>query len=271
MPKVKANNIELYYQETKGQKETIVFAHGYLMNNSMFDGQIKALKKHFNCIAYDHRGHGQSDAPQNGYELQNLTNDAIALIESLGSKPVHFVGMSTGGFIGMRIALQRPELLKSLVLMDTSAERDSPSTLRQNYLLLWVVKYIGWFPAIRQVMALLFHSTFLKDKSRSAEQKKWKDTVTKQDKRGLILFGKGIFARKAILEQLPQIKIPTLVLVGECDKATPPAYSQRMADKIDDSILTIIPDSGHSCAVEKPQLVADAMLDFYKQKGLLSE
>ena len=78
-----------------------------------------------------------------------------------------------------------------------------------------MVKYIGWFPAIRQVMALLFHRSFLKDKSRQAEKKKWQNIVTKQDKKGLVPFGKGIFARKNILEQLPAINLPTLVIVGE--------------------------------------------------------
>lgn len=268
MPTIKVNNVKLYYQETTGQKETIVFSHGYLMNNTMFDGQIAVLKKHFNCIAFDHRGHGQSEVTKGGYELQNLTKDAIRLIESL-NEPVHFVGMSTGGFVGMRIALQRPELLKSLVLMDTSAERDSTITLYQNYLLLWVVKYIGWSPAIHQVLALMFHSTFLKDQNRTAEKNKWKNIVTNQDLKGMVPFGRGIFARKNVLDKLPSIKIPTLVMVGEFDKATPPAFSKRMAEKINNSTLVTIPGTGHSCAIEQPQLVADAMLDFYKNNGIV--
>jgi len=268
MPTINVNKAQLYYQETTGKKETVVFAHGYLMNHTMFDGQIEVLKEHFNCIAYDHRGHGQSEITPKGYELQNLTNDAIGLLESL-NQPVHFVGMSTGGFVGMRIALQRPELLKSLVLMDTSAEREPIITLQKNYLMLWVVKYIGWFPVIRKVLSMMFHRTFLRDPNRRAERKKWKNIVLNQNLKAMVLFGKGIFSRKNVLDKLPSIKIPTLVVVGEFDKATPPRFSQHMVEKIDKAALVTIPDTGHSCAIEQPELVTNAMLDFYKDRGIV--
>jgi pimeloyl-ACP methyl ester carboxylesterase len=269
MGRVKVNNVELYYQSVGNEAETILFSHGYLMNHTMFNGQIDVFKNRFTCVSYDHRGHGQSEVTKNGYELDNLVTDAISLIEALNKGPVHFVGMSTGGFVGMRIALRRPDLLKSLVLMDTSAEAESKKAMKQYNLLLWMVKYVGFWAVIGQVMPILFHKSFLKDDSRQAEVKKWRNIITGQSKRGLIPFGKGIFARKSVLETLAGLTLPAAVIVGEQDIATPPEYAQRMADVIPNAKFYKIPDAGHSAAVEKPTEVADAMQNFYTGAGII--
>lgn len=269
MNKVKVNNVELYYQSVGNESETILFSHGYLMNNTMFNGQIDVFKDRFRCVSFDHRGHGQSEVTKDGYELDNLVTDAISLIEALNMGPVHFAGMSTGGFVGMRIALRRADLLKSLVLMDTSAEAESEKAMKQYNLLLWMVKYVGWWAVIGQVMPILFHTSFLKDVARQAEVKKWRDIITGHSKKGMISFGKGIFARDSVLEQLAGLTLPVAVIVGEEDIATAPAYAQRMADVIPNAKLYKIPDAGHSAAVEKPTEVADAMRDFYTRAGII--
>ena len=103
MNRVKVNNVELYYQSVGNESETILFSHGYLMNNTMFNGQIDVFKDRFCCISFDHRGHGQSEVTKDGYELDNLVTDAISLIEALNNDPAHFVGMSTGGFVGCEL------------------------------------------------------------------------------------------------------------------------------------------------------------------------
>ena len=134
MAKIKVNQVELYYHEVGTGKETLLFSHGYLMNHTMFEQQMAAFKDRFRCIAFDHRGHGRSEVPKSGYEMDNLVLDAICLIEALELGPVHFIGMSTGGFVGMRMAFRRPDLLQSLVLMNTSAEAESAKSLKQyNY------------------------------------------------------------------------------------------------------------------------------------------
>lgn len=270
MSKIKVNNVELYYQSVGNESETILFSHGYLMNNTMFNGQIDAFKDRFRCVSFDHRGHGQSEVTKNGYELDNLVTDAISLIEVLDVGPVHFTGMSTGGFVGMRIALRRPDLLKSLVLMDTSAEAESEKALKQYKLLMWMIKYVGWWAVIGQVMPILFHKSFLKDDSRQTEVKNWKNIVTGHSKKGGIPFGEGIFARDSVLEKLANLSLPVAVIVGEQDIATTPEYAQRMADVIPNAKLYNIPDAGHSGAVEKPTAYADAMRDFYTNAGIMT-
>ena len=269
MPKVKVNNVDIHYDEFGKGKETLLFSHGFLMNNTMFKGQIDAFKDNFRCISFDHRAHGKSEITTNGYELDNIVTDAICLIEQLKLDSVHFIGMSTGGFVGMRIAIRRPDLLKSLVLMDTSAETDGKFILMKNRLLLWTVKNTGWFLVINKVMSTLFHKSFLKNKSRQSEVKKWRNIVMNQNKKGMIHFGNMIFGRDSVLEKLSAVNIPTAVIVGENDVATPPEYSKRIVDTIPDSYYFTIPDAGHSAAVEKPGEVANAMREFYSKNGVL--
>lgn len=271
MSKVRVNNAELYYQSVGDCAETILFSHGYLMDNTMFKAQIDAMKPQFRCIAYDHRGHGQSEVTKDGYELDNLVTDAISLIESLEVGPVHFVGVSAGGFVGMRVALRRPDLLKSLILIDTTAEAESEQALKQNNLLLWMVKNVGWWAVIGQVMPILFHKSFLESEARKTEVEKWKRIMTGQDKKGIVPFGKGTFMRDNVLDQLAGLSLPVAVIVGKEDVTTPPEYSQRMADVIPDAKMYTIPDAGHFAAIEKPALVNEAMQDFFTSKGIISE
>jgi 3-oxoadipate enol-lactonase len=269
MPKVRVNNVEIHYEESGKGKEVLVFSHGYFMNNTMFKSQIDALKNNFRCISFDHRGHGESEITTNGYELDNLVTDAICLIEKLELGSVHFIGMSTGGFVGMRLALRRPELLKSLILMNTSAEEEYKKEYKEKHLLLWIVKNIGWFPVIDLFMTVVFHKTFLKDKSRRAEVQKWRKIIMNQNKKGIIPFGKGIFARDRVLEKLSDVNVPTAVIVGENDVATPPELNKRIADVIPNAYYFTIPDAGHSAAIEKPEEVANAMRKFYSKIRLI--
>lgn len=269
MPTVDVNGVSLFY-ESKGEgPETIVFSHGYLMDSTMYAEQVNELSKNYRCICFEHRGHGRSELAHDGYTMDNLVTDAIALIEALNLGPVHYVGMSTGGFVALRIALRRPELLRSMALLSTSAEGESTSALKKNTLLLNVVHWIGWWPVIGQVLKMVFHSTFLNDTSRRQEINYWKDIFTKQNKRTMYLFGKAIFARdKSLLNQLTKISLPTLVIVGEKDLLTPVSRSRNLATHIQGADLIEIPDAGHGVTMEKAPQVTAALRNFYVSQSV---
>lgn len=269
MPQIHVNDVELFYEEKGSGSEAILFSHGYLMDHTMFDSQVEAFQDLFRCVAYDHRGHGRSEAVTSSYDLDAIVNDAVALIEALEIGPVHFVGMSTGGFVGLHIALRRPELLKSLVLIDTSAAAEDKDKLKQYNLLLKTVNLVGWRLVIGRVMPILFYEVFLKDSQRQAEVKKWRNIITGHDTKAMTAFADAIFSRGSVVDQLENIKTPAVVIVGKHDAATPTSYAQTMADRIDDARLRVIPDSGHSSPLEKPRAVAEAMRGFYERVGIL--
>src|SRR5690349_639574 len=122
MPHLKINGVNYYYEEHGSGKETIVFSHGLLWSGAMFAKQVAALKSRYRVITYDHRGQGQTEVTQGGYDMDTLTGDAVELIKALNAAPCHFAGLSMGGFVAMRLAIRHPELLKSVILMETSAD-----------------------------------------------------------------------------------------------------------------------------------------------------
>src|SRR5579862_9167479 len=146
MPAIEVNGTSLYYEDSGpgSTGETIAFSHGLLWNTSMFAAQIAALRARYRCIAWDHRGQGQSAADHRhciGMEL--VTQDAIALLDRLAPGPVHFAGLSMGGFVAMRIAARRPELVRSLILLETSGDPEPEGNIKRYRMLTAIVRAVG--------------------------------------------------------------------------------------------------------------------------------
>jgi len=262
MPTVESNGVKLYYTDTGNGPKTIVFSHSYLVDHSHFNPQIEALKEHYRCIAFDHRGHGRSEKPAAGYDMENLYQDAVGLIDGLKCSPCHFIGLSTGGFIGLRIGIRRPDLVESLVLMDTSADAEPTESLGEYKLMLFVVRWLGFWPVTRRVIPIFFSPKFLNDPNRRSEVAEWRQRLASNNRTAIYRFGHGIFSRDSVYDQIDKIQTPTLVIVGENDVATPVDKAKRISQKIPGASLEIIPDAGHLCTIEEPSAVIFAIEKF---------
>ena len=262
MSEITVNGVTLFYEEKGSGPETIVFSHCYLVDSTHFAPQIEALSDQYRCIAYDHRGHGRSQATKSGYDMENLYSDAVSLIEALNCAPCHFVGLSTGGFIGVRIGIRRPELLSSLILMDTTAEAEPEKNFKQFKLLMSIVRWLGWWLVINKVMSILFAEKFLTNPGRQDEVRHWKELITSGNKKAGVQFGMGIFSRASVFEELSTITTPTLVIVGEKDIARPLSEAQCTVEKIHGAKLVIIPEAAHLCTIEEPATVTEAIEEF---------
>jgi len=262
MPKILSNGIRLHYEEMGAGPETIVFSHSYIADHYHFNAQMQTLKDRYRCIGFDHRGHGRSQITANGYDMENLYQDAVGFIEALDCAPCHFVGLSTGGFIGLRLGIRRPDLVKSLVLMDTSADAEPQQAVRQYHQMLFVVRWFGYRPVIGRTMPIFFGRKFLNDPARRDEVLEWKRRFMANNRKAIIKFGHGIFARAGCYEELDRIQAPTLVIVGAEDSAQPVAKAERIAARIPGAILRIIPDAAHLCTVDEPEAVTSAIEEF---------
>jgi pimeloyl-ACP methyl ester carboxylesterase len=257
-----ANGVRLHYREAGEGPETIVFSHSYLLSSEHFAPQISALARRYRCLAFDHRGHGASEAPPSGYDMENLYADAVAFIEAAHCAPCHFVGLSTGGFIGLRLGIRRPDLIQSLILMDTSADAEPAHRARQYRMMLPILKYVGYWPLRRRVASMFFSPYFCRDAARHSEFEYWKNRTSANDRQAMVRFGRGILERASVAGELGVITIPTLVIVGENDMATPVEEARRMADRIPGARLEIVPAAGHVCTVEQPEKVTDLISGF---------
>ncbi len=262
MALVSVGDVSLYVEERGAGQETVVFSHSYLADHRHFAPQIERLSQTYRVLAYDHRDHGQSGKARGPYDLQRLVDDGIAVLETLGGGPCHWVGLSTGGFVGMRIALQRPDLLKRLVLMDTSAQAE-PRRNRFRYEgMFLMLRLLGFGPVAKPTMDLMFARGTLENPQLAPMVDEWRQRITSGDPAAIVRFGRAIFSRDDILSRLNDIQSQTLVVVGADDRATPPGYARRIAAAIPSARLSVVDGAGHLSTLEQPDVINELLLDF---------
>lgn len=265
MPLLDVNGTRLYYEDTGGSGEPLVFSHGLLWSGRMFDKQVAALRDRYRCITYDHRGQGQSDVWRvDCVDMETVYADAVALIEKLGVGPCHFVGLSMGGFVGMRLGARRPELLRSLALLETSSDAEPEQNVPRYKLLNFIARWLGIGRVADQVMPLMFGRTFMQDEARAPERAEWRERLM-GNRRDIWRAVNGVIRRNAIHDELARIHTPTLVVVGEEDVSTVPAKAERIHAAIAGSRLVRMPRGGHTSSVEEPALLNAALEGFLNE------
>lgn len=264
MPSVPVNGTELFYLDSGPAEsgETIVFSPGLLWDTTLFDAQVDALRSRYRCVAYDHRGQGQSaETRLRSVGMDLVAEDAGALIEKLDLAPVHFCGLSMGGFVGLRLAARRPELLCSLIVMETTARAERPENKRKYRMLNGLSRWLGHSVVADRVMPILYAHSTLNDPHREADRRRWRARLV-ANRRSLWRAVNGVIDRPGVEDELARITVPTLVVVGEEDVAQPPAEAERLCAAIAGAQLVRIPRAGHSVSVEQPDQVSEAIAKF---------
>jgi pimeloyl-ACP methyl ester carboxylesterase len=262
MPYAKVNGRSLYYEEQGGGPQSVVFAHGLLWSGRMFEAQVTALRDRYRCITFDFPGQGRSEVTRDGYDMDRLAADAAALIGQLGAAPCHLAGLSMGGFVAMRVAIRHPELLRSLILLGTSADPEPPENVPRYKLLGWIARWLSLRLVAGKAMQIMFGQAFLNDPARRAERERWRGYLLANNTTGIARALKGVVERAGVYELLGKIAVPTLVIVGEQDVAMVPAKAERICDAIPGARLVRIANAGHTATVEEPEAVTRAVEAF---------
>ena len=270
MPFISANGVRLFYEDHGKGEEVLVFAHGLLWSHKMFESQASKFSKDFRVIAYDHRGQGNSEV-RPPYDMDTVADDAIALIETLGLGKVHFVGLSMGGFVGMRIAARRPDLIKTLILLETSANAEPLENLPKYKTLNGIVKWVGIIPPVaNKVMPIMFAKSWLADKENTSFIKRWRKELM-GNKKSITGPVEGVIYRRGVEDELSKITCPTLVIVGDEDVATKPEKAIFIQQGILGAELHTIKGAGHSSCIEKPeeinQLISNWLFNYQVKKA----
>jgi len=261
---LRTHGIGLNYVETGEGDQCIVFSHGLLMNHRMFDAQVAALSDRYRCIAYDHRGQGASEVPEGAHiSIEDCTADALSLIRALGTTPCHFVGLSMGGFVGLRLAARHPELLRSLTLIASAADAEPRANIPKYRRLNFVARWFGvGRPLANKVMPILFGSTFLGDNSRSADIDAWRNHVM-ANRKTIYKAVNGVLYRDPVPEgALRGITTPTQVIRGTEDVAIARERSLRVCEVVPGARFVEVEGAGHSASVEEPGAVTAAIEEF---------
>jgi 3-oxoadipate enol-lactonase/4-carboxymuconolactone decarboxylase len=246
--------VELHYKITGPPAGTPVVLSGSLGSDlRMWDPQVDSLvAAGFRVIRYDHRGHGESPAPDGPYSLEDLATDALRMLDHLGLRRVSWVGLSLGGMVGMWLAQHEPSRVERLVLCCTSAALGPASMWQERASV-----------ARTQGMAALAEPVVARwvTPAASPELVKWlQEMVASHSPEGYASCCTAI-ETMSIEDDLPSITAPTLVIAGEDDPATPPDHAQRIAAAVPDARLEIVSGAAHLGNVEKPSVFAGLIID----------
>jgi 3-oxoadipate enol-lactonase len=236
--------IDLAYTEV-GTGEALVLIHGLGGNAWSWHRQLEALSHHYRVIALDLRGHGQSGyRAEEALTIRTLAADVIALVQALGLEQAHFCGHSLGGVLTLEIWVRAPSLMKSLVLADTTAFFPPPSMLEEFLRLFDRLDMSAW--------ARFMAPRLLRPHAPAA--------LTEEVVEMIAATPRTVYRQALIATfladyrwMLPLIDLPTLILVGALDQATPVGYARYLASRIQNSALQVVPEAAHLAPREQPE------------------
>jgi 3-oxoadipate enol-lactonase len=242
----------------KAPRHTVVLSHALGCDLTMWDGLANQLSEDCRVIAYDHRGHGSSEAPEGAYSMADLADDAAALLRELNSGPVVWVGLSMGGMAGQELALRHPSLVRALVLANTTS--GYPEAAREAWRQRIATVQTQGIDAIADaVMGRYFHDEFRA--GQAATVARFRRRVVGTDVVGYAgcCHAVGTVDTTA---RLGAIKAPTLVIAGELDQGTPVEMSRTLVDGIAGAQLVVLKDASHLSYIEQPQAFTEAVRTF---------
>jgi 3-oxoadipate enol-lactonase len=253
--KVIANGIAQYYQR-HGAGPPVVLIHALGLDHRMWERQIAAIETTCTAYTYDVRGHGISDVSAGPYTLSGFAEDLVGLFDALGLESAHLVGLSLGGTIAQQFAITWPARVRSLVLADTTSEYDQEARRlladRAD-----IAEAEGMAPLVESILARWFTKSFQQMKPASVEQ--IRSLLLETNPGGYAAACRAVL-EVDLTERLVTVDVPTLVLVGSEDTATPPEMALRIQEYIPGSALEVIPGAAHLSNVANPDQFNDAIL-----------
>lgn len=254
---------ECFYQD-RGTGFPLLFGHSYLWTSEMWEPQLLVLSQQFRCIAPDLCGHGGSDSfPVTS--ISDLAEHAWNLMQALGIDQFGIVGLSVGGMWGTELALQHPQAVKALVLMDTYVGGEPPLTKQRYFVLLDLLEKAGQFTPelLDQIIPLFFSpATFQSQPDLPLRFRESLASIPGERIPAIASLGRVIFSRRDLLNQLSALAIPTLIIVGKDDIPRPPKEAQEMAFCLSQGSILEVKEAGHISNLEQVEVVNQALSGF---------
>lgn len=234
----------------------VMLSNSLSSNLAMWEDQIAALTAHYRVLRYDQRGHGQSAVAPAPYTFDLLADDAHGLLRHLGIDSVHFVGLSMGGMTGQTLGVRYPDILKSLVLCDTSAHMPPPGMWDERIAL---ARDGGMASTSESTLGRWFTAPFHAARPDAvARVRHMIETTPVEGYAGCCMAIRDMDQTAA----LSRIAVPTCVIVGAEDPSTPVSASELIHGEIAGSELVILKDAAHLSNIEKADEFNTALLDF---------
>lgn len=255
MPLLKNDGADLYY-EVHGTGPAVLLIHGLGSSALDWEYQLPALKD-YKVIALDLRGHGRSSRAAGPYSMQMFSNDVAALLKHLQITSIQVVGLSLGGGIAFQLALDHPDLVKTLVIVNSGPHAVMETWVQR--LAIWlrfVVLRISGLPKLGAMV-----SSKLYPKPEHAHKRRtFEERFAQNDKDSYRASLKALLGW-TVQHRLGEIQCPTLMLTADQDY-TPVAWKEGYVRQLAKGELVVIPDSHHAMPMENPEPFNAALLRF---------
>lgn len=234
----------------------LMLGHSLAADLRMWEPNLPLLQQHYRVLRYDLRGHGRSTVPLGPYSIEQLADDAVALLDYIGIGQVHYLGLSLGGMVGQWLGAKHSHRLHSLLLSNTLSRQPAPEIWNDRIAL-----------ARNQGLSALVDATlqrWLTDAFRVQEP----ETVTSLRRMILATPLEGYAGAASAVRDVDQehilgdIHVPTLVVTGAGDATATPDVARGMQNKIPGSSLALIENAAHLPNVEWPEVFGAVVLRF---------
>ncbi len=243
-----------------------MFIHGFPFSSEMWKGQtqvLQAKQKHLRIITYDLRGHGQSDVGDGQYSIELFVDDLIALLDYLKIARTILCGFSMGGYIALRAAERSPNRLSALVLCDTMSAADSNEAKIRRANSVKLIKHEGVARYAEGFLKAVFAPQTFETKPNIIDETR--RIILTNSPLGICGTLLAMAGRTDTTDALSQIRVPTLILVGEKDAVTPPTAAKNMHDRIPNSKLHVIANAAHMSNLENPSIFDEQLMRFLSE------
>jgi len=260
------NNIDVHY-EVHGAGEPLLLIMGLGANATAWEMQVAAFSPQFQVIAYDNRGAGRSDKPNEPYSMAQMAGDAAGLLDHLGIASAHVFGMSMGGMIAQELVLRHPDRVQALILGGTMAGGLGAVMAGPQLMQQWA--RLATMPpaqAVEAGLTFLYSDEFLSQNKDRLVQRALQTVHLMPPPYALQRQAMAVIGFNAY-DRLQDIRSPTLVLTGTADKIVPAENSRVLAGRIPGATLLEFPGAGHGFLVEKAAETNAAVLGFLRAHG----
>lgn len=268
MPRVRANGIEIYFEE-HGSGEPLLLIMGWGGNAATWQPQLPGLAEHHRLIVFDNRGAGRSSAPDEPYTIRQMAGDALALLDELDVQQAHVFGISMGGMMAQELTLEHPERVTSLVLGCTSPGGDKAAGAAQLHADISTFREtvgddgpdLEWFA---EFLRRLWTNEALAKSAPRLQDFVFSIIRFPPAPHGMRRQAEAI-ARHDAFDRLHEISVPTLVTTGDEDTLIHPENSELLAQLIPEAELRIFEGLRHAFHLEEPDLVNAIIIEFIQR------
>lgn len=261
MPKQLTNQIQLYY-EAHGEGQPLVLIHGLGSSTRDWEAQVPEFSRGYRVITFDLRGHGRSDKPAGPYSLPMFAADVAGLLEVLGTAPAHIAGISLGGGVGLQFALDYPDKVKTLTIINSGpALGGTPEQAQQEIdRRVGIVRQLG----MRAMGEALSPALFPKPEHAALRQS-FVERWAENDPEAYIAATRSMLGWN-VVERLGELRCPVLVVSADQDYS-PVAAKEAYVKLIPDARLVVIPDAHHGTPMERPEAFNAVLGEFLAAHG----